>query len=236
MSLKKPPLSLQTTTLWEYPSQHYGTQMQGDQRYVGATPSYVIWNLLKRYTQPGELVVDPMCGSGTTLDVARDLQREARGFDVQPFRNDIERADARKLPLKDNTVDFFFMDPPYGDHIKYSEDPQCIGRLSAYDESYFEAMDLVLRQARRVLKPGRHVAVYVCDYFEKKSGFVPTGARLLYMMAEHFEIVDHIAVVRHNKSLEKANWHQAAARDNFYLRGFNHLIIAQKPQTKTARR
>ena len=27
---KKPPLELQTTTLWDYPSQHYGTGMQGD--------------------------------------------------------------------------------------------------------------------------------------------------------------------------------------------------------------
>ena len=48
---KKPPLRVQTTTLWEYPSQHYGTAEQGDKRYVGATPSYVIWNVLSRYTK-----------------------------------------------------------------------------------------------------------------------------------------------------------------------------------------
>ena len=98
---KKPPLRLQTTTLWEYPSQHYGAAEQGDKRYVGATPSYVIWNVLSRYTKEGALVVDPMCGSGTTLDVARDLRRRARGFDLAPYRKDIERADARELPLGD---------------------------------------------------------------------------------------------------------------------------------------
>jgi len=54
----KPPLTLQTTTLWEYPSQHYGKAMQGDKNYIGATPSYVIWNLLERYTKPGDKVVD----------------------------------------------------------------------------------------------------------------------------------------------------------------------------------
>ena len=114
---EKPPLRVQTTTLWEYPSQHYGAGTQGDPRYVGATPSYVIWNLVQRYTEPGGLVVDPMCGSGTTLDVAKDTGREARGFDLAPFRPDIEQADARKLPLAAGVADLVFMDPPYGDHI-----------------------------------------------------------------------------------------------------------------------
>ena len=54
---EKPPLRVQTTTLWEYPSQHYGKGTQGDPGYVGATPSYVVWNLVQRYTRPGDLVV-----------------------------------------------------------------------------------------------------------------------------------------------------------------------------------
>ena len=81
----KPQLRVQPTTLWEYPSQHYGPGQQGDQKYVGATPSYVIWNLVERYTKPGDLVVDPFCGSGTTLDVAKDTSRKGRGFDLSAF-------------------------------------------------------------------------------------------------------------------------------------------------------
>src|SRR5678816_2082078 len=72
---KKPPLRPQVTTLWDYPSQDYGDTHQGLPGYKGATPSYIIWNLLQRYTKPNELVIDPFCGSGTTLDVARDLNR-----------------------------------------------------------------------------------------------------------------------------------------------------------------
>ena len=63
---ERPALSLQTTTLWEYPSQHYGTGEQGSKHYIGATPSWIIWNLLKRYTQEGDTVIDPIFGSGTT--------------------------------------------------------------------------------------------------------------------------------------------------------------------------
>lgn len=225
----KPALRVQPTTLWEYPSQHYGEGQQGDQKYVGATPSYVIWNLVERYTKPGALIVDPFCGSGTTLDVAKDTGRVARGFDLSPYRPDIEKADARKLPLENNTVDLVFMDPPYGDHIDYSDEAGCIGKLSAYDPKYYQAMHRAISEAARVLKPGGTLGVYVCDYFEKKRGFAPVGVQLFASMCEKLVPVDVVSVVRHNKSLELGNYRKAAEEGNFFLRGFNYLFIAKKP-------
>ena len=71
----KPPLQPQVTTLWDYPSQDYGDTHQGLPGYKGATPSYIIWNLIQRYTKTNDLVVDCFCGSGTTLDVARDPKK-----------------------------------------------------------------------------------------------------------------------------------------------------------------
>src|SRR5688572_7930108 len=127
---KKPPLTKQVTTLWDYPSQHYGDDVQGDPNYRGATPSYVIWNLLQRYTKENDLVVDPCAGSGTTLDVARDLKRRALGYNVHPSRKDIFRVDARKLPAElTGKVDFVFIDPPYSTHLDYGDDPRDIGKL-----------------------------------------------------------------------------------------------------------
>lgn len=226
---KKPALAIQPTTLWEYPSQHYGEGMQGDQRYVGATPSYVIWNLVQRYTKPGDLLVDPMCGSGTTLDVAKDTGRRARGFDLSPYRGDVERADARKLPLRDGEADLVFIDPPYGDHIDYSNDPACIGKLSPFDERYYREMGKVLREAARVLKPEGVLGLYVCDFFNKKEGFAPVGFALFDVIAQLMQPVDIVAVVRHNRTLELGNYRKAAEEQNFFLRGFNYLFIAQKP-------
>lgn len=220
--------TLQTTTLWEFPSQHYGGEEQGSKDYRGATPSWIIWNLLQRYTKPKDLVIDPMCGSGTTLDVARDLQRRGLGYDLQPQRDDVFRADARKLPLEDGKADFLFVDPPYGDNLKYSGKPECIGELPATDPAYFEAMDEVFAEADRVLKPDRYLAVYVCDVW-KRNAFVPLGVHLSELLMRRFLPVDHIAVVRGNKDLERGNYHKAAEETGFYLRGFNHLLIFWKP-------
>jgi SAM-dependent methyltransferase len=229
---QKPPLVMQPTTLWEYPSQHYGDSEQGDKRYVGATPSYVIWNLIQRYTQPGDLIIDPMCGSGTTLDVARDTGRNARGFDLAPHRPDIERADARKLPIQQDSAALVFIDPPYGDHIDYSDDPGCIGKLSPFDERYYREMGRVLREAARVLKPSGVLGLYVCDFFLKKQGFAPVGFGLFDTIAQLLEPIDIVAVVRHNRTLQLGNYRKAAEEQNFFLRGFNYLFIAQKTERR----
>jgi adenine-specific DNA-methyltransferase len=229
MTFKKPPLRPQVTTLWDYPSQHYGEGMQGDAAYKGATPSYIIWNLLHRYTKEKDLVVDPFCGSGTTLDVARDLNRRALGYDVHPTRKDIFRVDARKLPPElTGKVDFVFMDPPYSTHLDYGPDPRDIGKLEAADGAYYAAMEKVFAEVHRVLKPGAHVGLYVSDSFVKGKGFYPIGFELFAMLKKLMEPVDIICVTRHNKTLEMGNYRKAADEGNFFLRGFNYLFIARK--------
>lgn len=227
---KKPPLRIQTTTLWDYPSQHYGEGVQGDPHYVGATPSYVIWNVVQRYTKRDGLVLDPMCGSGTTIDVCRDLGRRARGFDISPSRDDIERSDARKLPVATGTVDLVFIDPPYGDHIDYSPEPGCIGKISAYDPRFYESMGKVLGECARVLAPGGVLALYCCDYFEKKAGIACVGFELFALACQHLRPLDVISVTRHHKTLEQGNYHRAAEEGNFFLRGFNYLFLLKKPE------
>jgi DNA modification methylase len=230
---KKPPLRIQPTTLWDYPSQDYGDEQQGIAGYKGATPSYIIWNLIQRYTKEGELVVDPCCGSGTTLDVARDCNRRALGYDVHPKRKDIFRVDAKKLPPElTNKVDLVFIDPPYSTHLDYGDDPRDIGKLSAKSGEYYDAMAKVFGEIHRVLKPGKTLGLYVSDSYEHKEGkgkFYALGFELFgIMLRQGFEPLDIVSVIRHNKTLEMGNYRRAAEEGNYYLRGFNYLFIMRK--------
>jgi adenine-specific DNA-methyltransferase len=236
MKFKKPPLTKQVTTLWDYPSQHYGDAVQGNPLYKGATPSYIIWNLLQRYTKPKDLVIDCFAGSGTTLDVARDLGRKALGYDVHPTRKDIFRVDARKLPPElTNKVDLVFIDPPYSTHIDYGPDPRDIGKLSAESGDYYRAMEQVFAEIHRVLKPGGHLGLYVSDSYEhgNPGRFYPLGFELFSGLRKHLDPVDIISVVRHNKTLEMGNYRKAADEGNFFLRGFNYLFIMRRPLQTT---
>src|SRR4029077_14644535 len=154
------------------------------------TPSYIIWNLLQRFTKEKDLIVDPFCGSGTTLDVARDLGRKALGYDVHPYRKDIFRVDARKLPPElTNKVDLVFMDPPYGTHLDYGDDPRDIGKLDAGAPTYSDAMEQAVAEAHRVLRPGKVLALYVSDSYVHggKPGvgkFYPIGFDLFARMTK----------------------------------------------------
>ncbi len=214
--------------------------MQGDKAYVGATPSWVIWQLLQRYTREGDRVLDPMCGSGTTLDVCADLGRTGVGFDLAPCRADIAGADARAIPLPDASVDFVFVDPPYSTHVDYSNDSRCIGKLDASGDddgrAYFDAMSRVFSQMHRVLKDRRYAAVFVSDSWRRRKGekgsgngtFMPIGFELFARMRKNFKPVDIVCVVRHNASMSQANYRKAAEEGNFFLRGFNYLLIMKK--------
>jgi len=233
MKFKRPPLRPQVTTLWDYPSQDYGDRQQGVPGYAGATPSYIIWNLIHRYTKEKDLVIDPCAGSGTTLDVARDLKRRSLGYDVHPTRKDIFRVDARKLPSElTGKVDLVFIDPPYSTHLDYGPDPRDIGKLDASSGEYYIAMEQVFTEIVRVLKPGGVVGLYVSDsYQHNKTGgrFHALGFELFARM-QHAGLtaVDVISVVRHNKTLEMGNYRKAADEGNFFLRGFNYLFIMSK--------
>lgn len=53
-------------------------------------PQSVLRQLIEIFTDEGDVVIDPCCGSGATLRAAHDLGRESYGFEID--RNFFERA------------------------------------------------------------------------------------------------------------------------------------------------
>ena len=219
---------LEATTLWDFKRQSYGKNKKGNNKYAGVTPALIIWNLIWRYTLPGDLVVDPMCGSGTTIDVCQEEDRRVIGYDIQPAREDIIQNDARSIPLSNNSVDLVFIDSPYGDNIRYNKNPDCIGKISSEQEIFYDELEKVISESHRILKPGKTLGWLIGDQWVKKK-FTPVGFNLLERLTKYFETQDIICVVRKGQSSNTGLWHNRARRFNFFLRGFKYLLIMRKP-------
>ena len=72
-----------------------------DKRGAGGSSSYpgnfvpeIPYQLIKRYTEPRDIVLDPFAGSGTTADVCNLHSRTSFNFDISPSRSDIISLDA----------------------------------------------------------------------------------------------------------------------------------------------
>ena len=219
---------LETTTLWDYPRHNYGKTQKGSNKYAGVTPAFVIYNMIKRYTEPGDLVLDPMAGSGTTIDVCKEEGRRCIAYDISPTRPDITQNDARKIPLADASAEMIFIDSPYGDNINYNDHPGNIGRISAETDQFYKELDKVMAECYRVLKPGKVLGWLIGDQWVKKK-FTPVGFRVYDGLCKYFDTVDIVCVARRSQTSNTRIWHSRALRFNFYLRGFKYLFIMRKP-------
>ncbi|MEM4825086.1 MAG: site-specific DNA-methyltransferase, partial [Desulfurococcaceae archaeon] len=69
-----------STTVWSFPERGSWATHRGD--YRGNWAPQIPRALMEMYTRPGDLVLDPMIGSGTTCIAARLLGRNCIGVDI----------------------------------------------------------------------------------------------------------------------------------------------------------
>lgn len=135
--LEPDDFKLETTTVWSFVDRGGWATHSG--KYRGNWSPYVPRNLILRYSQPNDWILDQFLGSGTTLVEAKLLGRNAVGVDINPhaikvaknslnFNFDskskifIKEGNATNLEfLKDSKIDFICMHPPYANIINYSK-------------------------------------------------------------------------------------------------------------------
>ena len=74
-----------------------GYSTHGLYRFFGKFPPPIARALIENYTEPGDLVVDPTCGSGTTAVEALLLDRECAVADVNPLGLLLARVKTRQI-------------------------------------------------------------------------------------------------------------------------------------------
>ena len=73
---------LESKTVWSFPDR--GSWATHSGKYRGNWSPYVPRNLILRYSNPGEWILDQFMGSGTTMVEAKLLRRNAVGIDINP--------------------------------------------------------------------------------------------------------------------------------------------------------
>lgn len=88
------PYSIWNTAPTTAPMQRRGRYLPGSAAHPAKMLPAIAAHAIRRYTQPGDLVLDPMCGIGTTLVEALHLHRDALGVEYEHRWADLARANA----------------------------------------------------------------------------------------------------------------------------------------------
>ena len=229
---------LEMTTHWSFPKR--GDWATHDAKWRGNWSPYIPRNLLLRYSQEGDLVLDQFAGGGTTLVEAKLLNRNIIGVDINNValerckekidfdyeaakgRVELHKGDARNLDfISDDSIDFVCTHPPYANIIKYSKGIE--GDLSQLKVSEFlEEMKLVASESYRVLKKGRFCAILMGDT-RQKGHMVPMSFDVMRIFEEAgFKLKELIIKEQHNY------WKTNSIKYNFLLIAHEYLFVFKK--------
>lgn len=137
-------------------------------------------SVVEETTRPGDVVLDPFAGYGTTLAVAAALGRVAIGVEVLSDHVELVRAragagarvvhgDSRRLtevlaPELDRPVDLVLTSPPYMTRVGHPENPLTgYATDDGHYPTYLRELSEVFRQVAGLVRTGGHVVVNVAN-------------------------------------------------------------------------
>jgi len=240
---------LETTTVWSFPERGDWATHIGN--YRGNWSPYIPRNLILKYSNPGDLVLDQMVGSGTTLVECKLLNRNGIGVDINLDAIMVTRdrlnfsmkslyedppepkirtyvGDARNLDkISDESIDLVAFHPPYAGIISYTK-KRVEGDLSAFKriDQFLEEMKKVAKESYRVLKPNKYCALLIGDT-RKHRHYVPIAFKILQGFLETgFVLKEDIIKLQWKMKSTREKWN--GNKYDFYLIAHEHLFVFRK--------
>jgi len=234
---------LEMTTHWSFPQR--GDWATHDSKWRGNWSPYIPRNIMLRYSQEGDLVLDQFAGGGTTLveakllnrdiigidinDVALDRCREKTAFDYEQAKGKvyIKKGDARHLDFIPNeSIDLICTHPPYADIIKYSDGIDGdLSRLKVKD--FLEQMKPVAEESYRVLKKGKFCAVLMGDT-RKNGHMIPMSFDVMKVFQDVGFMLKEIVIKEQHNCKATGYWKTNSVKYNFLLIAHEYLFIFHK--------
>ncbi|WP_304178929.1 TRM11 family methyltransferase [Leptotrichia trevisanii] len=233
---------LEMNTVWSFPDR--GKWATHDAKYRGNWSPYIPRNLLLRYSNEGDLILDQFAGGGTTLVEAKLLNRNIIGVDIN--NNALERckekcdfeyensgkayfyeADARNLNfIPDENIDFICTHPPYANIIKYSEDIENdLSHLKVKD--FLIEMEKVASESYRVLKKDKFCAILMGDT-RQKGHIIPMSFEVMKIFEKVGFKTKEIIIKEQHNCKATGFWKTNSVRYNFLLIAHEYLFVFKK--------
>ncbi|MEM5861357.1 MAG: DNA methyltransferase [candidate division WOR-3 bacterium] len=235
---------LETTTVWSFPERGEWATHKGN--YRANWSPYIPRNLILRFTDENDLVLDQMVGSGTTLIECKLLNRRGIGVDINPdaimvTRNRLDFkykyepeiktyvGDARNLNLiEDETIDLIATHPPYANIVRFTHNKieDDLSNVKNIDD-FIKEMEKVAKECYRVLKAGKHCAILIGDT-RKKKHFVPITVRVMEIFLKiGFILREDVIKLQWKMKSTREKWR--GSKYDFLLLAHEHLFIFRKP-------
>ena len=233
---------LEMNTVWSFPDR--GKWATHDAKYRGNWSPYIPRNLLLRYSNEGDLILDQFAGGGTTLVEAKLLNRNVIGVDIN--NNALERckekcdfeyenlgkvyfyeADARNLNfIPDESIDFICTHPPYANIIKYSEDIENdLSHLKVKD--FLIEMEKVASESYRVLKKDKFCAILMGDT-RQKGHIIPMSFEVMKIFEKVGFKTKEIIIKEQHNCKSTGFWKTNSVKYNFLLIAHEYLFVFKK--------
>ncbi|MCG3257040.1 MAG: site-specific DNA-methyltransferase [Candidatus Heimdallarchaeota archaeon] len=98
---------LEATTIWSFPDRGKWATHKGD--YRGNFAPQIPRNVIERYSKQGDLVLDPMVGSGTTIIEAKLTGRNSIGIDINKKPLEIAKERISQVPNTTSSSHILFL-------------------------------------------------------------------------------------------------------------------------------
>ena len=152
-------------------------------------------------SQPGDLVLDPFAGYGTTVAVAERMGRRAIGIELLPAHLEIARrrvggvarlilGDARKVSqLVDEPVDLVLTSPPYMSATD-AENPLAGYATDDGDyPAYLAELGSIFGQVAMLLRPGGQLVVNVANVVAPDGTVTPLAGDMAQVIDQHVPLL-----------------------------------------------
>lgn len=232
---------LENTSIWSFKERGNWATHKGD--YRGNCPPQVPRNLILKYTREEDIVLDPFCGSGTSMIECKLLNRKGIGIDVNveslklakdrlnfeyntTYEPKLIKADSTNLQriIPNEKIDFIFAHPPYADIIKYSKDiKEDISRLNL--QEFLNQMSLFSKECFRILKKGKICSVLIGD-IRKNKNVIPLGFYIMNIFIQAGFILKEI-IIKEQHNCKMTDYWKSKNMD-FYLLAHEYVFIFKK--------